>query len=449
MSQPIKIEPGVPMGSGPLGRNFFWMSWSGVISIANSVLIWIFMARLRDLDEVGRFTIVMGIYALFYSIVSLGLMPFLVNEISRRAGSDGESRRSTNEFISSAQVFLLISGVVSALIMSLSGFLVSDAVDVRISTLVLSLAMIPTGLGVVCEASAIALGRARLVAAVATIENILRTIVPLALIWNGFDILAICIAFASVRFIAVAIYFVVGIFRVSDFAFTFVDFRRIAAVCPTFAGTVIFASLNWQAPIFLLGYISIEAESAKFGAASRFLIPVTILMASYANVLQPVLARHAADSLNSIGAYLSKMARYPMIAASIAAVGSFLFSRQVLSMLFGDIYQEAASALDILSLSVIPFCLVMIASRGLIATNSQRIDLAANIVGVIVCLVTGVLLIPQYGAVGAAAGQLFAFLSMAIIEIAYLSRRIGSFSITRTASISSAGLVIIYLVLWN
>ena len=31
--------------SNKLGRNFLWMSWSGVISIANSVLVWMFMAR--------------------------------------------------------------------------------------------------------------------------------------------------------------------------------------------------------------------------------------------------------------------------------------------------------------------------------------------------------------------------------------------------------------------
>ncbi len=444
-----KIEAALSTESTILGRNFLWMSWSGVISIANSVLIWIFLARMRDLDEVGRFTIVMGIYALFYSIVSLGLMPYLVNEISRRSSPETGSNRSVTEFISSAYVFLLISGVICSLAMSSSGLLVSSSWQVRLSTIILSLAMIPTGIGAVCEAAAIAQGRARLVAVVSTIENVLRTIVPLGLIFTGFDIVAICISFAAVRFVAVGIYLLMSRIRMSELSFVYDEFKRIATACPTFAGTIVFASLNWQAPVFLLGYFSIEAESAKFGAASRFLIPVTILMASYANVIQPALARQSSAAIDGCGAYLSKMAKYPIIVATLATIGSLLFSRQVLTVLFGESYQSAAPTLDVLSVSVIPFCLVMVASRGLIATNSQKIDLAANVVGVVVCLVSGAILIPRYGAVGAAAGQLFAFLSMAIIEIAYLSKRLGSFSIWRTASLSSASLIIIYLVLWK
>ena len=45
-----------PDRPGSLGRNFLWMTWSGVISIANSLLVWVFMARMRDIDDVGRFT---------------------------------------------------------------------------------------------------------------------------------------------------------------------------------------------------------------------------------------------------------------------------------------------------------------------------------------------------------------------------------------------------------
>src|SRR5687768_16775468 len=82
-----------------VGRNFLWMTWSAIISIANSVLVWIFMARLRDVDEVGRFTIVMGLYALFFSIVSLGLTPYLVNEMSRRRTDQGKAQGSIYGFV--------------------------------------------------------------------------------------------------------------------------------------------------------------------------------------------------------------------------------------------------------------------------------------------------------------------------------------------------------------
>ncbi len=432
-----------------LRRDFFWLTWSGIVSIANSLLVWIFMARMRDVDEVGRFAILMGLYALFFSIVSLGLMTYLVTEISRRREMFERAENSIRKFVSSASVFLLISGLVSSAVMTATGFLVSESWTVRISTLVLSLGLIPTGLVTLSEAAAICYGRARLVAAASTVENLLRTVVPLGLIWGGFDIFTICLSFAAVRFIALAVYVIIAREHVVRFVFSKLEFRRIAAVCPTFAGTIIFASINWQASLILLGYLSTESETAKYGAASRFLIPVSILMASYSSVIQPSVARHVEQLREKLGAYLSKTARIPLIVATLIAICSPFFSGWVLTLLFGPSYASASTALDILALSIIPFCLVIVAAGGLVATGSQRVDLFANILGAVVCFCAGIALIPRYGAVGAAAAQLLSFTSMALVEIVYLSRKINGFSVWRTASLSSASLIVIYMFLWK
>ena len=87
-------------------QNVLWMAWSGAISIANSVAVWVFMARLREPDEIGRFTIVMSLYMLFFTICSLGLSPFIVNEISRRIGENDEDQ--ARSFISTTTISLLI-----------------------------------------------------------------------------------------------------------------------------------------------------------------------------------------------------------------------------------------------------------------------------------------------------------------------------------------------------
>ena len=432
----------------PMGKNFLWLTWSGLISIANSVLVWIFLARMRDVDDVGRFTIVMGLYALFYGIVSLGLMPYLINEVTRRSVSS-KNTHEIRGFLSSASVFLLLSGVSSAVLMTLCGVIVSSSASVRAATLVLSIALIPTTLIAISEATALALGRARLVAVVTSIENLLRTIIPLALLWYGYDIVEICISFTAVRFVALIAYLIVARVRLEHFSFVAVEFRKLASVCPTFAGTIVFSSINWQAALILLGYFSTEAETAKYGTASRFLIPVTILMASYSGVIQPAIAKFLQQSPDNIGAYMAKIVRLPLLAATVIAILSPFLSRPVLSLMFGIDYADAAMTLDILAIAMVPFCVVIVIARGLVATGSQHIDLLANIIGVIVCVGSGLLLIPQYGAIGAAGAQLLSFLSMAVVEIAYLSKKASGFSIWKTATLSSAGLLIIYGVIWK
>jgi len=422
------------VSTAQLSRSIGWITWSGLVNIANSVAVWVFMARMRDVDEVGRFAIVMGIYALFNTIVSLGLMTYLINEISRRRAASIEGKDSLHKFISSAATFLLISGLLSAVAMSVTGFAVSGSWDVRISTLVLSPALIPTGLVTLLEAAAISFGRARLVAKATTVENVLRTVIPLGLIVAGFDIFAICASFAVVRFIALSVYLVTAWGHLTRFQFSKIEFRSILAICPTFAGTIVFASINWQASLLLLGYLSSESETAKYGAASRFLIPASILMASYASVIQPNVARYADQMRDQLGSYLARTARVPLIVATLVAVASPFLSRQILTVMFGPSYEAAASTLDILALSMIPFCLVMVSASGLVATGSQRVDLLANILGAIVCIGTGAIMIPRYGAVGAAAAQLVSFLSMALVEATYLSRNIAGFRVWRTES---------------
>lgn len=424
-----------------LSRNLLWIIWSGVVSIANSVLLWIFIARLRDTEELGRFTTVMGLYALFFTVCSMGLMPYIVSEISRR-----NAEKTVENFIGSVSVFLFISGFICAILMTASGFLVSESSSVRISTAILSLAMIPTGLISTAEATAIAYGRTRLIAFVSTFENLLRTIVPLALLYAGFDISIICVSFVAVRFVALAIYFVAAQNLFAKFAFNKIEFAKILKVTPTFAGTIILAAINWQAAIILLGRISTENESAKFGVASRFLIPVAILMASYASVIQPTISKFTNE--NS-GAYLAKMARYPLTLATFAAIASPFLSRFVLTLFFGEKYADVAPVLDILAVSVVPFCLVMVVARGLVATNSQHIDFAANALGVIAFFAVGLVLIPNYGAKGAAIAQLVSFLLMALFEIFYLSKKINNFKIWRTASLSSVFLIVTYIIIWK
>jgi len=425
-------------------QNVLWMAWSGAVSIANSVAVWVFMARMREADEIGRFTVVMSLYMLFFTICSLGLSPFIVNEISRLIGKNEETE--AEKFISTASISLLIWGMICAVLMTISGFVFSPSNEVRIATLVLSLAMIPTGAITCAESVSISFGKARLIAIVNTIENLLRTIIPVALIFYGFSLPMICAAFVLVRFISFVIYFFAN-FKISKF--TFFDreiFRKLIKIAPTFAGITILASLNWQIVTMLLGRFSTEIESAKYGVASRFLIPVMILMAGYAGVIQPLLANKTNDKL---GSFLSKVIRNLLILATFASLLAPFFSEFVLKILFSETYVQSAPSLNILALTIVPFCAVMIVGRGLVATNSQHIDLIANAVGVAVCVIVGAILIPKYGAVGAATTQFLSLLAMALVEIGYLSRKILDFKVWRTAAFSFACLLIVCVFIWK
>ena len=438
-----KIQPAEKAAGGVTG-NLTFLIWSGGVNIANSVLLWIFIARWRSPEELGGFTVAMGLYALFYNICSLGLSPFLVNEISRRREksliSERESFNSnaTAHFIGNAALFLSASGLICAVLMAVSVFFLTDSAVIRMGSLILSFALVPTGAIVLSEATAISFGRARLIAIVTTLENTLRTVIPLILLLYGSPLWLIYLSFAAVRFIALAIYLFTANKHLSFFNYDRKEIAALVKVAPIFAGTVVLASLNWQLPIILLARLSSANESASYGIASRFLIPAAIFAASYAGAIQPALVREFEKSRGAAAVYLRRMAGYSLILTTVSAVLAPFLSVMVLTNLFGERYSGAARTLDILAASVVPFALTIIVARGLILINAQRVDLIANAFGVVIGITAGLVLVPRYGAVGGAAAQLISFGLIAAIIIVYLSVKLKEFRFGRTAAFISS-----------
>lgn len=425
-------------------RDAAWMVWSGTVSIANSVVVWAMFARWRDTAELGRFTIVMGIYMIFMTICTLGLHPYTAREVARREG------QGRDEFMASVACFLCGWAVICAGLMTLTGLAVSSSGEVQLATAALSLVMLPTGLISVAEPVLTASGRARVIAVVTTIENLLRTVIPLLLLWRGSSLLLICLSFVAVRIAACLIYAIIArrhlrMLRAARGAVV----REIATHSPAFAGIAVLSSLHWQAASVLIGRLGSETEAAQFGAASRFLIPVMVLMASYGSVLQPAASRMAAVSLPALGEFLSRSLRLVIALTLPCAVGLGLLAREVLTLLFSARLAQAAPSLQLMALTIVPFCAVMVLSRGLVATHNQRIDLLGNLGAVAVNLTLNLWLITRFGAVGAAAAQLVSMLALLLLVAVWSGRRLYRLEWRRAVTAAVVPLILMSLVVWQ
>ncbi|MGH9845690.1 MAG: glycosyltransferase [Blastocatellia bacterium] len=403
------------VGRSSLLRNTAWLVWSGGVNIANGVLLWLAMARWREAAEVGQFAAVTSVYGIFMTLCSLGLGSYLASEIARRT--------ARKQFVASAAAMVFSWSVVCAAAMAATGYLVSPSPRAQLNVAILSLAILPTGLISVSEAVFLSLGRARVIALTTTFENLLRTALPLFLLYRGSGLQAIFLSFVAVRVAACVAYAIVareqfGALRSPAWSLA----REIAAVTPTFAGVTILAAVHWQIGTVLAGRLGGETVAAEFGVASRFLVPVTVLLFGYVGVVQPVAGRLAAKSLKQLGEFLARSLRLVIALGLPLTAGGWLLGRDLLILLFGPRYAGAATALGLLSTCVIPLGVVLIASRGLIATGRQRFDLLGNLTAVVSNVALNFALIPHYGAAGAAAAQLLSVTAMAMVETGYGTR---------------------------
>ena len=422
-------------------RNTAWLVWSGAISIANGVVLWVAMARWREAAEVGQFAAVMSVYGIFLTLCSLGLGPYLASEIARRP--------ARKQFVASAVALLFSWSVVCAIAMAATGYVMSPSPRAQQATAIFSLAMPPIGLISVGEAVFIALGRARVIALATTTENLLRSVVPLFLLYRGHTLPVICLSFVAVRVAACVAYAIAAREQLKALrspAWPLV--REIAAVGPTFAGVTILAAAHWQIGTVLAGWLSGETAAAEFGVASRFLVPVTALLFGYVSVLQPVAGRLAANSLNQLGEFLSCSLRLVVALGLPLAAGGWLLGRELLILLFGQRYAGAAAPLALLATSVIPLSVTLIASRSLIATGRQRFDLLGNLIGVVSNAALNFALIPRYGATGAAAAQLLSVTAMAMVETGYGTRPLFSLRVWQAIWLCRQPMALMAIALW-
>lgn len=438
-----------PADGGQRGmlRQVLWMAWSGAVSIANSIVLWAMYARWRPTAELGQFTIVMGLYMIFVTICTLGLGPWLAGEAARRRAQRPET---LPELIASALTFLSGWSCVCLTGMSVAGFFASDSSEIRIASVILSLAMLPTSLIAVAEPICTAFGHTRLIALVATVENLLRTIVPLILLYLGCTLSVICASFLGVRLIACLIYGGAArkhlhLWRKANRT-TISDIARIA---PVFAGVTILAAIHFQAAAVLAGRLGSETVAAEFGAASRFLIPVMILMSSYGSVLQPAASRSALISLSALGEFIARNLRVVLTLALPGTAGTLLLAHELLVVLFGERLAGAAPSLRLLALAIVPLCGVMVISRGLVATGTQRIDLLGNLSAVLVNLVLNVMLIPRYGATGAAAAQVVSTWVLFLAPAVYSSRRLYAIGFPQSVILCAIPLALMAIVVWQ
>ena len=121
----------------------------------------------------------------------------------------------------------------------------------------------------------------------------------------------------------------------------------------------------------------------------------------------------------------------------------------ILNLIFGAPYGEVSvSALQVLSISLIPYALQYLLASGLLARRRNVLVTVSAVVALIVNIVANLIMIPMWGAVGAAAATLVAMAAQSIVLWIVLFRMVGSPRIIRSSLVALiAGIVMVPILL--
>ena len=215
---------------------------------------------------------------------------------------------------------------------------------------------------------------------------------------------------------------------------------RMSAPLAIFYILVMFyGSLN----IVILGFIKGDLATGYYSAAFKIIELFFYVPASVTGAALPALSRSWKDSHQVFHQVYQKCVRYLLLLEIPLAVGTFLLGERAIILLFGRDYLPSVAVIKVLALCLLPDFLNYIMSAALISMNRQKVAVIAALVGAVVALVSCLIFIPLWGAVGAAASLAVSFSAVFFFQFCALFRqfRVLATFVTAARAVVAGGLM--------
>jgi O-antigen/teichoic acid export membrane protein len=161
--------------------------------------------------------------------------------------------------------------------------------------------------------------------------------------------------------------------------------------------------LNVQTDMLVLGFFHDQEILGIYGAVTRFATVTSFAGLAVVTIVQPMLARAAANATREeLQQLVTGGARLVFLATFCFALPILVFAEFLLSI-FGHGFEAGAAALRILALGSIVASPVNLAGALLGMTGHEKEATTVMVAGCVLTLALNLLLAPRFGAIGAAA----------------------------------------------
>lgn len=192
----------------------------------------------------------------------------------------------------------------------------------------------------------------------------------------------------------------------ADFKYDRPVARQLLKVMPAFSATSILAGLEYQLDVVLLSILLSRVEVAWYSAAVTIMMIVLLVSQAYRMVLYPALVRALAQPENVLRR-LVKRSMWIMggLAVPLAVIITWL-GPELIVLVYGTRFAPAGPIMQVLIWNVVYFFLNVPLVRFMLATGGQTNVWRTLLISLTINVVANLVLIPRFGAIGAAYARL-------------------------------------------
>ncbi len=402
-----------------LGRNYGATAYGQLISQILTLVISLAIARTLGVEQYGIFVFAFAFPSWFLLLVSLGLDPVLTIEVAAnkdRAGS----------YLTTISVIrlLLVPIAIGLLWLSLN-LLLSDPFA-RTVALILGTANILQTYAGTFSALFRAFERLEYMALVGVVERIFTTSAVLGLLFMGFGLFEISIAFVLGSSITLVLSLAIARTRFAWFARR-TDLRtswKIVRLALPFALAVAVGTFTNTTGTVLLTLLQDPQATGQFNAALTIQFALLSFVMMYPTVFLPTMSRMHRENPDMLATVLHKTQKLFFIVGLPIALGGWFYARAIMTLFYGDTFSDAARSFEVVIFNMAIATAFLGNSTALAATRHQTLNLLIGAAGAVTTVGLTVALIPSFGHVGAAYAFVVSAFLRAILSVVAVDRLI-------------------------
>lgn len=383
-------------------HNISWLLLEKGLLLGSGFLYTIMLTRYWSVTQLGEYQYILALLALLIPFSNLGLNSLVSRELVTRS-------HDTDTIIGTALTLRLFGAFLGAILFSILAFWLVPP-ELRPVFFVLLFAQLTHALGVIdyyFEAKV----QSKVSAIVRTCVGLIAMFIKLLLVVNGaglYTVLLVTIFEWSMLGVMWLLVYQFFYKRLKHLSWSTLQAKQFLNRCGWLILSSVAAVVYLKIDQVMLGILDSSESVAFYSLASRlsevwYLIP-GILVASF----YPALIR-AKQEKDNYQKKLQYLCDYLCWAAIIIAVIMTLVAPVIVPLLFGDAYYSVVAILQIHIWAGVFIFMRALLSKWLLIEDIPKYSLATHGFGAVINLLLNTLLIPNYGAVGAAWATLISY----------------------------------------
>lgn len=401
-----------------LTGNFASLLTSEVVNRATTFVLYALVARYLGAFEFGQLSLALTFFFVFQVFAGAGLKNLITREVAR-------DRNETNHYLVNGSAVVIACSLLSMIALLFLVRWMSYSRDTAFVILLVSLGALPFSLSTINKGVFQAWERMHYIAWANIPVHVAKVGLAFLLLWQSYGLLALVLLLLASY---VTILMLEWWFMLRHITRPRLKFDRrfcgtmIRSTIP-FLGITSIVAINTSLPLLLLSRLTNETEVGFYNAAVQLVTPLIIVYDTIMLSVFPEMCRRFASGLEGLKRLSGYMLELLLATALPFAVGLVFLAEPVLLLLYEDAdFALASQALRILAWTLVLAAYTHVLGKTLVASLREKVTLRIIVTTTLLKLLLGLVLINQYGLVGAAVTTLLTALGDAILHYASVSK---------------------------